>query len=86
MPYIVNELIYFICNNALDIYKVVNPQAKQLTSQQFQTLLLSIKFKPSNPKELPALMSYLSMPGQAGVQISMVRFLELLRKVDPSYG
>lgn len=31
LPYIVNELVYYICNNAIDIFKLVNPSAKALT-------------------------------------------------------
>ena len=53
MPFIANELVYYIFNNSINLFKFVNPQAKKLTPPQFQSLLQQIGYKPSNPKDLP---------------------------------
>lgn len=35
LPFIVNEFIYYICNNNIDIFRHVNPLAKKLTIPNF---------------------------------------------------
>lgn len=47
VPYIANELAYFIVNNGINLSQVVNPRAKVLTRQQGESLLQKINFKPS---------------------------------------
>jgi hypothetical protein len=65
LPYIVNELIYYIVNANIDLFKVVNPNAAKLTKEQFDTVLNQIKFKPTNAKDMPSLYKYLAFDGDA---------------------
>jgi hypothetical protein len=67
----VNEFLYFITNNSLNIFKFVNPAAKKLTVSQFQTLMFEkLGYKPSNSKDLPTLYSFFALPSEPGKQQS----------------
>lgn len=101
LPYIVNEFIYHIINNQLNIFKYVNPTAKRLTMSDFQTLITDkMRYKPSNPKDLPTLQQFFAVSKSAaestvggGQQlsegtkyISIDKILEQVRKLDPNYA
>ncbi|TNV88020.1 hypothetical protein FGO68_gene1522 [Halteria grandinella] len=86
LPFIANELIYHIINNGLNIYKFVTPGSKQLTIEKFNTLLAQmLKYKPSNPKDMPVLYQFLSVKDQEG-NISIEKLIDSIRRVDPSYA
>lgn len=90
LPFIVNELVYHIVNNSISIYKFVTPGSKQLSLEKFNTLLSQmIKYKPSNPKDMPVLYNYLGVKEQEGAPIqnvSIEKLVQAVRKVDPSYA
>jgi hypothetical protein len=92
IPFIANELVYHIHNNSLNIYKFVTPGSKQLTLEKFNILLSQmLKYKASNPKDLPVLYNYFGVkdhpqnPSSPIVNISIERLVEAVRKHDPSY-
>ncbi len=90
LPYIVNEFIYHIINNQLNIFKFVNPTAKRLTVSDFQTLTQDkLRYKPSNPKDLPTLHQFFAVsnqPGEGSKYVSIDKILEQIRKLDPNYA
>ena len=61
LPYIVNEFVYHLINNQLNIFKFVNPSARVLSTAHFDTLLEKLRYKPSNPKDLPTLVQFFSL-------------------------
>jgi hypothetical protein len=61
LPYIVNEFVYHIINNQLNIFKFVNPQARVLSTAHFDTLLEKLRYKPSNAKDLPVLIQFFAL-------------------------
>lgn len=85
VPYIVNELVYYIVNNNIDLSKFVNLQAIKVTRQQLDQLLTQIKFKPTDAKEMTSLYQYLAFEGD-NQQISLQRLLNSIRKINPNYG
>lgn len=65
LPFIANEFLYHIINNGINIYKVgLNPSAKKLTVAQFEQFVVDkVKYRPTNPKDMPSLFEFFALEG-----------------------
>jgi hypothetical protein len=80
LPYIVNEFVYHIVNNNLNVFKFISPKIQVLRLDQFQALINDkLRYKPSNPKDLPVLHRFfgISDNGQPLPQNAEVKLISL---------
>lgn len=77
LPFIANEFLYHIINNGINLYKVgLNPASKKLTVAQFEQFIVEkVRYRPSNPKDMPSLFEFFALQGEPGY-ISIDKLIE----------
>lgn len=89
-PFIVSEFINHIVNNKVNIFTFIRAKSQSLIIGHFNELIKSIKYIPSNPKDLPQLIKHFAdQESNANAEpksVSIPKILAEIRKKDPQYA
>ena len=86
-PYPVNEFLYFLLNNRINLVKIYkdNLKSKMILITQLQELLKKYHYKGSSPDDIEIVIKFFKS-NKDETKILLNKIIVYARQIDPAYG